>query len=119
MDFEIVNITPYDKEDRDYMRRFLQKSSSIIDSIALNKIPPGSYASAELTDLLADIIGYEKRKQDGEDALQELINDRQSLINLYGAVKKEPGFLPLYVEIGNLLRKYGLSMRRSICWKMP
>ena len=108
MDFEIVNITPYDKEDRDYMRRFLQKSSSIIDSIALNKIPLGSYASAELTDLLADIIGYEKRKQDGEDALQELINDRQSLINLYGAVKKEPGFLPLYVEIGNLLRKYGL-----------
>ena len=98
----------YEKADRDYMRRFLQKASPIIYSIASDKIPLGSYASAELTDLLADIIGYEKRKQDDEGALQDLISDRQSLINLYGAVKKEPGFLPLYVEIGKLLRKYGL-----------
>lgn len=57
MEFERVNVTPYDREDRDYMRRFLQKASPIIYSIASNKIPPGSYASAEMTDLLADIIG--------------------------------------------------------------
>ncbi|MBP5751023.1 MAG: hypothetical protein J6X24_09560, partial [Firmicutes bacterium] len=114
MDFERVNVTPYDKEDRDYMRRFLQKASPIIDSIASDKIPFGSYASAELTDLLADMIGYEKRKQDDEGALQELISDRQSLINLFGALKKEPGFLPLYAETGKLLRKYGLFDEEAI-----
>lgn len=43
-----------------------------------------------------------------EDAAQELTDDRYVLINMYGAIKKEPGFWPLYVQAGKVLRKYGL-----------
>lgn len=80
----------------------------LIDSIADNRVPLGSPKSAELVDSLAAVIWNGNEKQKDDDALQELKDDRHSLINLYGAVKKQPAFVPLYVQIGSLLRKYGL-----------
>ncbi|MBR0461839.1 MAG: toll/interleukin-1 receptor domain-containing protein [Erysipelotrichaceae bacterium] len=108
MDFDKAYIPKYDNADRDHMRRLLQKGSVLIDLIANNQVPLGSYESAELIDLLAAKIGNENEKQKEDDALEELKNDRYSLINLYGAVKIEPAFIPLYRQIGSLLRKYGL-----------
>ena len=108
MDCDNVSVPRYDIAGRDHMRRLLQTASEIINQIASDRIPLGSPASAEVIDLLADQLGHEHEAHMDDDALQELKGDRQSLINLYGAVKKTPGFLPLYVEIGKLLRKYGL-----------
>ena len=42
------------------------------------------------------------------DALQELREDRQVLVNLYGAEKKKPNLPELYGELSRFLRKYGL-----------
>ena len=103
-----VNVPRYDKPDRDHMRRLLQKASPLINLIADNQVPLGSYESAELIDSLTAVIWNGNEKQKDDDALQELKDDRYSLINLFGAVKKEPAFLPLYVQIGDLLHKYGL-----------
>lgn len=101
-------VLPYDKKDRDQMRRLLQKASLVIDLIAEDQVPLGTKASAELIDLAAESIGHENEKQKDDDELQELKDDRYSLINLYAAIKKEATFVPLYVQLGNLLRKYGL-----------
>ena len=98
----------YDKTERDRMRFLLQKSSRIIDLIASGEVPLGTAATVKLIDSLAEELGYEPEEQDEDDELQEVKDDRYSLINLYAAVKKEPGFLPLYAEIGQVLRKYGL-----------
>ncbi len=102
------NVSKYDKADRDHMRRLLQKASLLINLIADNRVPLGSPQSAELIDSLAAVIWNENEKQKDDDTLQELKDDRYSLINLFGAVKKEPAFVPLYVQIGDLLHKYGL-----------
>ena len=93
-------------EDR--MRFLLQKASRIIDLIASGEVPLGTAATVKLIDSLDEELGYEQEEQDEDDELQEVKDDRYSLINLYAAVKKEPGFLPLYTEIGKVLRKYGL-----------
>ena len=53
MDFDKAYIPKYDNADRDHMRRLLQKGSVLIDLIANNQVPLGSYESAELIDLLA------------------------------------------------------------------
>ena len=98
----------YDKTERDRMRFLLQKSSRIINLIASGEVPLGTAATVKLIDSLAEELGYEQEEQDEDDELQEVKDDRYSLINLYAAVKKEPGFLPLYAEIGQVLRKYGL-----------
>ncbi|MBO7698931.1 MAG: toll/interleukin-1 receptor domain-containing protein, partial [Erysipelotrichaceae bacterium] len=98
----------YDKTDRNHMRRLLQKGSLIIDLIAEDQVPFGTHQSAEMIDLVANSIGHEIEKQKDDDELQELKDDRYSLINLYGAIKKLPAFVPLYVQLGNLLHKYGL-----------
>ena len=108
MDSEVLYFPPYDRTDRDHMRRLLEKASPLFYLIAANLVAFGTQTSVELIDRLADAIGYENENQKDDDELQELKNDRYSLINLYGAVIKEPTFLPLYAEIGNLLRKYGL-----------
>ena len=102
------NVSKYDKADRDHMRRLLQKASLLINLIADNRVPLGSPQSAELIDSLAAVIWNGNEKQKDDDGLQELKDDRYSLINLFGAVKKEPAFVPLYVQIGDLLHKYGL-----------
>ena len=107
-DLEKRPVIHYDKADRDHMRQLLQKASPIIALIAEGQVPFGTQATAELIDLVADSIGHENEKQKDDDALQEWKDDRYSLINLYGAVKMEPAFVPLYVLLGNLLRKYGL-----------
>ena len=75
----------YKKADRDHMRQFLLKASPVIDLIAQNQVPWGSALSAELADELANEIGHENEKQMDDDALRELREDRQVLINLYGA----------------------------------
>ena len=98
----------YSKEDREHMRALLKKGSRIIDLIAEDIVPFGSHMSAQLIDSLASEIGYENTDKKDDDALEQLLEDRQALINLYGAVKKEPEFLPWYTELGNLLLKYGL-----------
>ena len=98
----------YDKTERDRMRFLLQKASRIIDLIASGEVPLGTAATVKLIDSLDEELGYEQEEQDEDDELQEVKDDRYSLINLYAAVKKEPGFLPLYTEIGKVLRKYGL-----------
>ena len=107
-DSDKMTLTHYDKADRDHMRKLLQKSSVLIDLIAEDRVRWGSPESAELIDRLADGIGNENEKQKDEYELQELKDDRYSLINLYAGIKKEPAFLPLYSETGKLLRKYGL-----------
>ena len=110
----------YDKAGREHMRRLLQKASPVIDLIAEDLVPWGSPASAELVDSLAAAIGLEKKKQkdDKDDVeLQELRDDRVVLINLYAALKKESTFVPLYVELGNLLRKYGLFYEEIVLLK--
>ena len=98
----------YDKKERDRMRFLLQKASRIIDLIVSGEVPFGTAATVKLIDSLDEELGYEPEEQDEGDELQEVKDDRYSLINLYAAVKKEPGFLPLYAEIGQVLRKYGL-----------
>ena len=98
----------YSKEDREHMRALLKKGARIIDLIAEDIVPFGSRMSAGLIDSLASEIGYENTDGKDDDALEQLLEDRQALINLYGAVKKEPEFLPWYTELGNLLLKYGL-----------
>ncbi|MBR0085274.1 MAG: hypothetical protein IJL97_01870 [Lachnospiraceae bacterium] len=103
-----VSVPHYDKADRDHMRRLLKKAASLIDLIAKNIVPLGSYDSADLVDALAARIGYENEKQKDELELQELKDDRQVLINLYGAAKRGPDLPQLYAQLGNLLRKYGL-----------
>ena len=103
-----VFVPRYDKADRNHMRRFLQKASPIVDLIAKDRVPWGSPASAELVDSLAAEIGYEREEQREDDALQELREDRQVLVNLYGAEKKKPNLPELYGELSKLLRKYGL-----------
>ena len=103
-----VFVPRYDKADRNHMRRFLQKAAPIIKLIADDKVPWGSPTSAELADSLAAKIGYEREKQMEADALQELREDRQVLVNLYGAEKKKPNLPELYGELSKLLRKYGL-----------
>ena len=90
----------YDKTERDRMRFLLQKASRIIDLIASGEVPLGTVAMVKLIDSLDEELGYEQEEQDEDDELQEVKDDRYSLINLYAAVKKEPGFLPLYAEIG-------------------
>ena len=106
MEPDRVSVPHYDKADRGHLRRLMQKASRLIDLIAEDRVPLGSPLSAELIDRLTDGIGYDDQKD--EEALQELRDDRYSVINLYGAVKKIPAFLPLYVQLGALLRKYGL-----------
>lgn len=108
MDGDQVFVPKYDKADRDHMRRLLRKATPIIDLIAEDQVPFGSFASAELVDSVVATIGYANANQKDEDALQALRDDRHVLINLYGAIKKAPAFPPLYVQLGNLLRKYGL-----------
>ena len=103
-----VFVPRYDKADRNHMRRFLQKAAPIIKLIADDRVPWGSPTSAELADSLAAKIGYEREKQMEADALQELREDRQVLVNLYGAEKKKPNLPELYGELSRLLRKYGL-----------
>ena len=107
-DSDKLTLTHYGKADRDHMRKLLQKSSVLIDLIAEDRIRWGSPESAELIDRLAGGIGNENEKQKDEYELQELKDDRYSLINLYAGIKKEPAFLPLYSQTGMLLRKYGL-----------
>ena len=101
-------VPAYDKRDRDYMRRFLKKSSPVIELIAAGQIPWGTLASAEIIDSLAATIRYKNEQQKEEDELLELKNDRYSLVNLYAAAGKKPDLPALYSELGNLLRKYGL-----------
>ena len=72
----------YKKADRDHMRQFLLKASPVIDLIAQNQVPWGSALSAELADAMANEIGHENEKQMDDDALRELREDRQVLINL-------------------------------------
>ena len=103
-----VFVPRYDKADRNHMRRFLQKAAPIIKLIADDRVPWGSPASAELVDSLAAEIGYECEEQMEADALQELREDRQVLVNLYGAEKKKPNLPELYGELSRFLRKYGL-----------
>ena len=103
-----VFVPRYDRADRNHMRRFLQKAAPIIKLIADDKVPWGSPTSAELADSLAAEIGYEREKQMEADALQELREDRQVLVNLYGAEKKKPNLPELYGELSRFLRKYGL-----------
>ena len=103
-----VFVPRYDRADRNHMRRFLQKAAPIIKLIADDRVPWGSPASAELVDSLAAEIGYECEEQMEDDALQELREDRQVLVNLYGAEKKKPNLPELYGELSKLLRKYGL-----------
>ena len=67
-----VNVPRYDKPDRDHMRRLLQKASPLINLIADNQVPLGSYESAELIDSLAAEIWNGNEKQKDADALQEL-----------------------------------------------
>ncbi len=113
-DSDKMTLTHYDKADRDHMRKLLQKSSVLIDLIAEDRVRWGSPESAELIDRLADGIGNENEKQKDEYELQELKDDRYSLINLYAGIKKEPAFLPLYSETGKLLRKYGLFDEEAV-----
>ena len=113
-DSDKMTLTHYDKADRDHMRKLLQKSSVLIDLIAEDRIRWGSPESAELIDRLAGGIGNENEKQKDEYELQELKDDRYSLINLYAGIKKEPAFLPLYSETGKLLRKYGLFDEEAV-----
>ena len=108
MEYDKVSVPQYDKADRDHMRRLLKKAIPIIDLIATDQVPFGSYESAELIDSLAATIVYENEKLKDDDELQELKDDSYSLVNLYGAIKKIPTFIPLYVELGKLLRHYGL-----------
>lgn len=108
MDHDRVSVPDYDRSDRDQMRRLLQKAGPIIDLIAADQVPFGTPASVELIDLLAEKMGLEDDPQKEEDDLQELKNDRYSLINLYGAAKKNLDLPELYRELGSLLRKYGL-----------
>ena len=103
-----VFVPRYDKADRNHMRRFLQKAAPIIKLIADDRVPWGSPTSAELADSLAAEIGYECEEQREDNALQELREDRQVLVNLYGAEKKKPNLPELYGELSKLLRKYGL-----------
>ncbi|MCR5812680.1 MAG: hypothetical protein K6G34_15085 [Lachnospiraceae bacterium] len=103
-----VFVPRYDKAERNHMRRFLQKASPIVDLIAKDRVPWGSPASAELVDSLAAEIGDEREEQMEDEALQELQEDRQVLVNLYGAEKKKPNLPELYGELSKLLRKYGL-----------
>ena len=98
----------YKKADRDHMRQFLLKASPVIDLIAQNQVPWGSALSAELADAMANEIGHENEKQMDDDALRELREDRQVLINLYGAARKKPDLPALYGQLSILLRKYGL-----------
>ena len=113
-DSDKMTLTHYDKADREHMRKLLQKSSVLIDLIAEDRVRWGSPESAELIDRLADGIGNENEKQKDEYELQELKDDRYSLINLYAGIKKEPAFLPLYSETGKLLRKYGLFDEEAV-----
>ena len=99
---------PCDRADRDHMRELLRKASPLIDRIAADQIPFGSPLSAKLIDMLAAAIGHDNEKGKDEDALGELRDDRYTLINLYGAVKKIPAFLPLYKQLVPVLRRYGL-----------
>lgn len=103
-----VIVPHYNKTDRNHIRQFLLKASHVIDLIAENQVPWGSSLSAELADELANEIGHENEKQMDDDALRELREDRQVLINLYGAAKKKPDLPELYGQLGSLLRKYGL-----------
>ena len=103
-----VIVPHYNKTDRNHIRQFLLKASHVIDLIAENQVPWGSALSAELADELANEIGHENEKQMDDDALRELREDRQVLINLYGAAKKKPDLPELYRQLGSLLRKYGL-----------
>ena len=98
-----VFVPRYDKADRNHMRRFLQKAAPIIKLIADDRVPWGSPTSAELADSLAAKIGYEREKQMEADALEELREDRQVLVNLYGAEKKKPNLPELYGELSRLL----------------
>ena len=113
-DSDKMTLTHYDKADRDHMRKLLQKSSVLIDLIAEDRVRWGSPESAELIDRLAGGIGNENEKQKDEYELQELKDDRYSLINLYAGIKKEPAFLPLYSQTGMLLRKYGLFDEEAV-----
>lgn len=61
-----------------------------------------------MADELADEMGYEREKQMDEDVLKELREERQVLVNLYGAAKRRLNLPELYVQLGSLLRKYGL-----------
>jgi len=87
---------------------FYDQCSVVFERLGLSAEPSARDESAELIDRLADGIGNENEKQKDEYELQELKDDRYSLINLYAGIKKEPAFLPLYSETGKLLRKYGL-----------
>lgn len=108
MDHDKPFVPYYDKRDRDHMRRLLRDSSQIIDLIAEDQVPFGSYESAGLIDSATAADWNECRKQKDDDELQELKDDLYSIVNLYGAVKKEPAFLPLYKQLANLLCTYGL-----------
>ncbi len=104
-----TKFTPhYNPSDRNHMRQFLQKASTLINLIAANQVAWGSQESADLADELADEMGYEREKQMDEDALKELREDRQVLVNLYGAAKRRLNLPELYAQLGSLLRKYGL-----------
>ena len=103
-----VSVPLYDKAKRDHMRQLLKKASPIIDLIASDQIPLGSYASAEVIDSLAAGLGFENEQQMDEDEMEELAGDRQVLINLYGGTRKRPAISEWYAEFGRLLRKYGL-----------
>ena len=108
MEGNTVSVPRYDKTDRDNMRHFLQKAAPLIDRIATNEIPFASPRSAELIDALAALLGYDRETQKDEDELQELKEDRQSIINLLGAEKRNLDLPELYAQLGGLLRKYGL-----------
>ncbi|MBQ9545566.1 MAG: toll/interleukin-1 receptor domain-containing protein [Clostridia bacterium] len=96
------------KADRDHMRRLLMKAPPLIDSIAADQVPFGSQKSADLIDILAEFVGNKNEKRKDDDELQKLKDDRYTIINYLGAIKKQPGFLPLYRELGRALREYGL-----------
>ena len=98
----------YDKTDRNHIRFLLKKAYLLIDLIASGEVPLGTAATVKLIDSLDEELGYSCEEENEDDVSEEVKNDRYSLINLYAAVKKKPGFLPLYSEIGLLLRKYGL-----------
>ncbi len=101
-------IPNYDIAKRNHMRKLLQVSSRLSDFIAMDLVPIGTLKSAECIDSLVAEIGNDNELSLEEEALQELKNDRQSLVNLYGAAKKRLNISELYVELGSLLRKYGL-----------
>jgi hypothetical protein len=98
----------YEKADRNHMRRILQKGSVMMDQITADPILSGSVTVAELADLLSEEFGYEPAGETDEDASEELKNDRCLLIGLAAAIRKDPGYLPYYAEMGSLFRKYGL-----------